>query len=633
MNRSLMLLSVLFVGCATGAQSESEDQNLDWLDSSDVQYDLPIPADAEFAEDRILVGFWDMDKPDALGLGGHDLPRVRDFVELPVAVFQLEAGDDVRETVEELRASGRYRFVEPDYVRTSSSVNDPYYSYQWHFDEVNAAAAWSSSIGSGTVVAVIDTGVTSGPYDGINNIVSGYNFVSSSSNAADDNGHGTHVAGTIAQASNNSAGVAGLAYGADIMPIKSLDSSGSGYTSDVVAGINWAVSNGADVINMSLGSSSYSSSEATAVLNAWQAGVFVAAATGNSYSNTVEYPAAYTGAVAVGATAYAGSLPAYSNTGSAIDLVAPGGNTSVDANGDGYADGVLQETFSGSSWSYYFFQGTSMATPHVAAAAAMLMANGATNEEALDALEATAFDLGSTGWDSSHGWGLIQVDDALAYYAGSSSGTDADGDGYDDTVDCDDTDSAVNPGAAEVCGDGIDNDCDGVDDVCTVDLDGDGYDDTVDCDDTDASVNPGATEVCGDGIDNDCDGVDDTCPVDADGDGYDDTVDCDDTDASVNPGATEVCGDGIDNDCDGVDDTCSSAPTISGVSSSTSKKTLTVSWTTDEPTTGRLCNARGRCANTSLGTSHAATVRKQGGSFTITATDVDGETDSYSAAY
>jgi serine protease len=542
MNRALLLLSVLSVGCATAEPGESEDQNLDWLDSSDVQYDLPIPGDAEFAEDRILVGFWDMDKPERIDFQGHELPRVRDFVELPIAVFQLEAGDDVRATVEELRASGRYRYVEPDYVRRSSSVNDPYYSYQWHFDEVNAAAAWSSSIGTGTVVAVIDTGVTSGPYDGINNIVSGYNFVSNSSNAADDNGHGTHVAGTIAQASNNGAGVAGLAYGADIMPIKSLDSSGSGYTSDVVAGINWAVSNGADVINMSLGSSSYSSTEATAVLNAWQAGVFVAAATGNSYSNTVEYPAAYSGAVAVGATAYAGSLPAYSNTGSAIDLVAPGGNTSVDANGDGYADGVLQETFSGSSWSYYFFQGTSMAAPHVAAAAAMLMANGATNEEALDALEATAFDLGSSGWDSSHGWGLIQVDDALAY-AGSSTGTDADGDGYDDTVDCDDTDS------------------------------------------------------------------------------------------TVNPGATEVCGDGVDNDCDGVDDTCSSAPTISSVSSSTSKKTLTVSWVTDEATTGRLCNARGRCTNTSLGTSHSASVRKQGGSFTITATDVDGDTDTYSAAY
>jgi serine protease len=453
-------LLLILASCTT---DEPLPEDGAWLDQSDIQFDVPILPDALFASDRIIIGFMGEAPPDSVEENSGRFARLRKFEGMQAGLYRIESGNDVRSVVAELRASGRYRWVEPDYVRTIS-VNDPYRSYQWNFDAINAEAAWGYSTGLGAVVAVIDTGVSSGSSDGIGSLTSGYDFVNSDSNAADDNGHGTHVAGTIAQATDNSSGVAGLAYDATIMPIKVLDSSGSGYVSDTVLGINYAVTNGADVINLSLGSTSYSSAEAAAVANAYSNGVFVAAATGNSGGSSVDYPAAYSDAVAVGATRYGNTLASYSNRGSAVDLVAPGGDTSRDDNGDGYADGVLQETFSGSTWSYYFFQGTSMATPHVAAAAAMLMAEGATNADAEAALTATATDLGSSGWDSSYGYGLIQPDAALALL---SSSVDDDGDGYDTSTDCDDTDSAINPGATEVCEDGIDNDCDGVDDTCS----------------------------------------------------------------------------------------------------------------------------------------------------------------------
>ena len=627
-HRSLLVALLALSSCGTDS---TLDADTSWVDDAGVEYDVEIPADAEYHPTRVIVGFWDADRPDTVETGLFQGRMLRSLGKVPAAVYELDPGVDVRAAVEDLRATELYRWVEPDYVRTIS-VDDPYRSFQWNLDNIDAEGAWALSDGTGAVVAVIDTGVTSGPNDGLNAMTSGYDFVNGDTDASDDNGHGTHVAGTVAQATNNGIGVAGLAYGATIMPIKVLNSAGSGYVSDTVDGINWATTNGADVINLSLGSSSYSSAEAAAVANAYASGVFVAAASGNARRRSVDYPAAYNGAVAVGATRYDDTRARYSNRGSDLDLMAPGGDTSRDDNGDGYADGILQETFD-PDWGYYFFQGTSMASPHVAAAAALLMAEGATNVEAEDLLIATATDLGSTGWDSTYGWGLIQPAAALAGL--STEPVDGDGDGYTDDVDCDDGDASINPGATEVCGDGIDQDCSGADETCPpVDADGDGYTDDVDCDDADAGINPGAEDICEDGIDQDCSGADETCPaVDADGDGYDETEDCNDADAGINPGAEDVCEDGIDQDCSGADAVCSSAPTISGVSHSTARSDRTITWSTDEDTTGEVCNSHGDCATTALGTSHSATIHKRGSSFTIVATDVDGETDSYTEAY
>ncbi len=265
--------------------------------------------------------------------------------------------------------------------------------------------------------------------------VPGYDFVNDDSHPNDDEGHGTHVAGTIAQSSNNGTGVAGVAYGASIMPIKVLDSSGSGYSSDIMQGITFAVDNGADVINMSLGGGGESDAFQLVIDDAVSAGVVVVAAAGNDGVGTVSYPAAYKGVIAVGATQYESELAYYSNYGAEIDVVAPGGDVTADLNGDGYGDGILQNTFVMTynsrnrsytfDFGYYFYQGTSMATPHVAGAAALLLANGMAPGDVEAALEDEAVDLGAEGWDSSFGHGLIDVAAALDWTPVESDGNNA----------------------------------------------------------------------------------------------------------------------------------------------------------------------------------------------------------------
>ncbi len=497
-----LLLLAFLVGCPAAPDAPSS------VESGATEH-RAIPPDATFAPDRVIVGFRAESAPARIDQDGLRADRLRVLPTADAALYST-GGLDVREAVAVLVRSGRFAFVEPDY-RREATANDPYLSYQWHLAAVNAEDAWLLSDGTGALVAVLDTGATSGPYDGLPTLVPGYDFVNGDSDAADDNGHGTHVSGTVAQATDNAAGVAGLAPGAQVMPIKVLDHQGYGYTSDIILGIEHAVAGGAHVINMSLGSTFPSFAEESAVWDAYLAGVFLAAAAGNAAASAVDYPAGYDGVVAVGATDYSDGLAYYSNGGDALDLVAPGGDVYADLNGDGYADGVLQETFD-PGWGYYFWDGTSMSTPHVAATAALLMSLGASHDEALQAMVDTAVDLEDPGWDAASGYGLIDAASAVQAYLEGSEPVDADGDGFTDDVDCDDGDDTVYPGAPEVCDDGIDQDCDGADEACPpVDSDGDGYTDDVDCDDGDDTVYPGAPEVCDDGIDQDCDGADEAC--------------------------------------------------------------------------------------------------------------------------
>lgn len=327
--------------------------------------------------------------------------------------------------IEQIEENFEYRIFEfvPD---------DPLYQYQWNFKQVGAERAWDIATGRDVVVAVIDTGVTvaDDPSRGIKvgpdmkgvRTVPGYDFVDKSDFVFDGHGHGTHVAGTIAQATNNGYGVAGLAYESAIMPLRVLNSRGFGSVADIADAIRFAADNGAHVINMSLGGPLPSLVMKRAVSYANKKGVTIVAAAGNSGKRAVSYPAAYDEVFAVAATQYDQRTTFYSQWGDFVDIAAPGGNTRVDQNGDGRPDGIMQETHPlGKTDKHEFalYMGTSMASPHVAAAAAMVISTGITHPDRVkDILRRTADQsmrdqYESKEFEERYGAGLLQVDRAV----------------------------------------------------------------------------------------------------------------------------------------------------------------------------------------------------------------------------
>jgi len=321
---------------------------------------------------------------------------------------------------------------------TSVTPNDPGYGLQWHLPAIELPDAWEESNGAGTVVAIVDTGISMGGVDLDCRALAGefnaFTDSTASGSAADDVNHGTHVAGTVGQCTDNSVGVAGVAGGTSLLAVKVMGVD-SGTVAELVKGIDWARTQGADVINMSLGTSCSPTPVALfdAIDDAVAAGIVIVAATGNDgddaeYDGEIGAPACHPDVIAVGATDFSDNRPSYSNWGTAIDVVAPGGDLSADVNGDGEPDGVLQETFSKSDpsyWSYYWKDGTSMAAPHVSGTAAlMISANPAvTAGQVKQALEVTAVDRGVEGWDSHYGHGLIDAERAISAVLDSTAPT------------------------------------------------------------------------------------------------------------------------------------------------------------------------------------------------------------------
>lgn len=338
----------------------------------------------------------------------------------------LAPGVDRDALLARIRTNPRVEAAEPLLrYRASMTPNDPFYKKQWHLQIIRMPDAWESGDGDGAVAAVIDTGIAyedHGEYRIVPDLkgarfAKGYDFVNDDEHPNDDHGHGTHVAGTIAQVTNNREGVAGVAFKSTLMPLKVLDANGTGNSADIADAIRWSADHGAQVINMSLGGGGRSDVMERAIVHARKKGVVVIAAAGNAARNRVEYPAAYPGVVAVSAVRFDGQLAPYSSWGREIDLAAPGGDKSVDQNGDGEPDGVLQNTIVASDPSksvYAWFQGTSMATPHVAGVAALLVSAGVRGPEAVERmLFETAEDRGEKGWDEKYGHGIVNAQGAL----------------------------------------------------------------------------------------------------------------------------------------------------------------------------------------------------------------------------
>lgn len=350
-------------------------------------------------------------------------------------VVRVPAGRNAAELMRDYLASGLVEYVEPNFPRSTTwAPDDEYYAYQWHFDQVNAEAAWDIQQGGSVdvIVAVLDSGVAYEDWEAYEQapdfagtvFVPGWDFINNDAHPNDDYGHGTHVAGTIAQTTNNGVGVAGLAFGVSIMPVKVLDAAGSGTVATVADGIYYAVDNGAHVINLSLSGDDATVTEQAAIEYAISRGVTVVCAAGNGGSTGPDqYPAAYATTIAVGAVRYDATRAWYSNTGDYIDIVAPGGDMGVDQNQDGQLDGVLQQAFpagSPTSFSYIYKQGTSMAAPHVSATVALMLSENRSlaPSDIRGVLVSTAMDLGLPQWDEEYGYGLLDVAAALSGVAG-----------------------------------------------------------------------------------------------------------------------------------------------------------------------------------------------------------------------
>jgi subtilisin family serine protease len=347
---------------------------------------------------RVIVGFKGSADADAVRRAGGAVVEVHGGLKAVVATVppaRLGA----------LRANAGVAYVEEDAVVTAigkpagGTVAQPAQSTPWGITRVRSAE--TTQTGTGVKVAVIDTGIDLDHPDLAANVAGGATFVSRTTTPDDDNGHGSHVAGTIA-ALDNAIGVVGVAPTASLYAVKVLDKRGSGLLSSVAAGIDWARTNGMHVANMSLGSSSSSTTLANACAAAETAGVLLVAAAGNSgdgdaSTSEASYPAAYPSVVSVGATNSSDGVASFSNTHATVELSAPG-------------VAVLSTT---KGASYATWNGTSMASPHAAGVAALVWADriaaGTASRAAVrTALETTASDQGPTGRDAAYGFGIVQ---------------------------------------------------------------------------------------------------------------------------------------------------------------------------------------------------------------------------------
>ncbi len=332
----------------------------------------------------------------------YDLTKTGEIKALNV----IKANASDNSILEEIKNDSRVKFIEVNQsFKACLTPNDPYFALQWSLNKIGLPEAWEAEKGTSNsvTVAVLDTGVYAAHPDLAGKVVAGYDFVNLDTDPSDDDGHGTAVASIVAAVTNNAKGIAGISWGAKIMPIKVLN--GSGYSSGyaVSKGIIYAADGGAKVINMSFGGSDYSTTIDVAISYAKTKGCLLAAAAGNLFNGAlpgISYPAAYDGVLAVSATNESDLIASWSNYGDFVDLAAPGNNILA----------AYPPVFAfNPSDPYVYVYGTSAAAPHVSGLAALLWSKYPylTATQVEDALIRWADDLGASGFDVEYGWGRV----------------------------------------------------------------------------------------------------------------------------------------------------------------------------------------------------------------------------------
>jgi thermitase len=368
----------------------------------------PIEQSGEFVEGRVLVKFRE-------GIGADHARQIiatlgaRDAHEIPqIGVHILELPYQASEAVflRAFKARPEVEFAELDRLLPLAQMipNDPFYldPNAWALQKINAPDAWTMNTGSPSIIiAILDTGVDGAHPDLAANMVPGWNIYDNNADTSDVQGHGTMVAGTAAASTNNSIGVASIAWNCRIMPVRIADSSGYATVSDVASGLTWAANHGARVANISFNANGYSTISSAANYFQTKGGVVaVAAGNGGTLVQTADDPYMLT----VGATDSTDTLFSWSNHGNNLDVVAPG-----------------HVATTGPGGTYAAADGTSFAAPIVAGAAALVLsANpGLTPSQVQNILKQSADDLGATGWDSTYGYGRINLARALSMSAGT----------------------------------------------------------------------------------------------------------------------------------------------------------------------------------------------------------------------
>jgi subtilisin family serine protease/putative cell wall-binding protein len=371
------------------------------------------PAAGAVIPGQVVVKWRDQQRgPEVAAAHGLAIASEMSGKDLSLPTVVTTNGRPVDQVLSELRADPSVEYAEPDYavaladdVSVAVAVNDPKTGGQYSLDQMRVRDAWSLSTGGAGIVAVLDTGVQMNHPDLAGRILPGYDFVNGDADASDDNGHGTWVSGIIAANANDGYGIAGISWRDRILPVKIMNGTGSGSTSDLSSGIIWAANNGATVINMSVGGFPYAQYVQDAVNYAWSKGAVLVGAAGNNGRQEDYYPASFANVVSVSATQVDDEFAHWSSYGAKVDVSAPGASVQT--------TNCYTCTYAGhDTWgSHTYISGTSFATPNVAGVIALIRARypSWTPQQVVDRLFATVDDRGYAGYDIRYGRGRVNA--------------------------------------------------------------------------------------------------------------------------------------------------------------------------------------------------------------------------------